>query len=107
MRSLIPLSLLLTIFDTPVHGIVFPFNVQFRNPNPPSALQRRSPIPINDIGNAQYVSNITVAGVTLPVLLDTGRLADYEAATFYRLTDTLILVLTYGSTSPILHLLQA
>lgn len=71
MRSLIPLSLLLTVFDTPVHGIVFPFHVRFSNPNS-SPLQRRSPIPVSDIGNAQYVSNITVAGVKLPVLLDTG-----------------------------------
>ncbi|KAF8903100.1 aspartic peptidase domain-containing protein [Gymnopilus junonius] len=72
MRSLIPLSLLLTIFDTPVHAIVFPFHVRFGNPSPSSALQRRSPVPIKDIGNAQYVSNLTIAGVTLPVLLDTG-----------------------------------
>ena len=83
MRSLIPLSLLLTIFDTPVHGIVFPFHVKFGNPSPSSGLQRRSPITVNNIGNAQYVSNLTVAGVTLPVLLDTGRCARLQAANSY------------------------
>ncbi|KDR82582.1 hypothetical protein GALMADRAFT_237974 [Galerina marginata CBS 339.88] len=71
MRSLIPLSLLLTIFYAPVHGLTFPFHVRFSDPTS-SPLTRRSPIPIGNIGNAQYVSNITVAGVSLPVLLDTG-----------------------------------
>ncbi|CAA7262971.1 unnamed protein product [Cyclocybe aegerita] len=71
MRSLIPLSLLLTVLDTPVHAAVFPFTVRFGHPAP-SSLHRRAPVPIGNTGNAQYVSNITIGGVTLPVLLDTG-----------------------------------
>lgn len=71
MRSLIPLSLLLTIFDTPVNALTFPFEVRLVNP-PSSSLNRRNPVPVQNIGNAQYVSNITLAGQTLSVLLDTG-----------------------------------
>ncbi|KIM43280.1 hypothetical protein M413DRAFT_444096 [Hebeloma cylindrosporum] len=72
MRSLIPLSLLLTIFDPAVNALKFPFEVRFPHPTPSSSLNRRSPLPVRNIGNAQYVSNITLAGQTLPVLLDTG-----------------------------------
>jgi len=73
MRSLIPLSLLLTIFDTAVNALKFPFEVRFPHPTPSLSLNRRTPLPVRNIGNAQYVSNITLAGQTLPVLLDTGR----------------------------------
>lgn len=72
MRSLLPLSLLV-LFNTPVYGVILPFYVRFNDD--PSTLQRRGPsvIPISNTGNAQYLSNITVGGVQLPVLLDTGR----------------------------------
>lgn len=72
MRSLIPLSLLLTVFDLSVHAFVFPFHVHIGGVNP-NSLSRRAPLPIRNIGNAQYVSNITLAGQQLQVLLDTGR----------------------------------
>ena len=72
MRSLIPLTLLIAVFHTPVHAVVFPVHIQVNRNSSPS-LSRRSPVPIGNIGNAQYVSNITLAGVQLPVLLDTGR----------------------------------
>ncbi|KAF8195465.1 aspartic peptidase A1 [Pholiota molesta] len=71
MRSLIPLSLLLTIFDCPVYGLVFPFDIRFAG-DATSSLTRRSSTPLRNIGNAQYVGNISVASVTVPVLLDTG-----------------------------------
>ncbi|KIK01896.1 hypothetical protein K443DRAFT_678040 [Laccaria amethystina LaAM-08-1] len=71
MRSLIPLTLLIAVFHTPVHAVIFPVHIQV-NRNPSPSLSRRSPVPIGNIGNAQYVSNITLAGVQLPVLLDTG-----------------------------------
>ncbi|KAF9483493.1 aspartic peptidase A1 [Pholiota conissans] len=71
MRSLIPLSLLLTIFDYPVYGLIFPFDVRFAG-DATTSLTRRSSAPLRNIGNAQYVGNISVAGTTLPVLLDTG-----------------------------------
>lgn len=73
MRSLITLSLVLTIFDSHVNALSFPFDVRFAEPA--SSIARREISPIRNIGNAQYVSNVTVAGVTLPVLLDTGRCA--------------------------------
>lgn len=72
MRSLIPLTLLIAVFHTPVRAVIFPVNIQV-NRNPSPSLSRRTPVPIGNIGNAQYVSNITLAGVQLPVLLDTGR----------------------------------
>lgn len=78
MRSLIPLSLLLTIFDYPVYGLVFPFDIRFAG-DATSSLTRRSSAPLRDIGNAQYVGNISVAGVTVPVLLDTGRCVESKA----------------------------
>ena len=73
MRSFISLSLVLTIFDSHVNALSFPFDVRFAEPAP--SITRREVSPIRNIGNAQYVSNVTVAGVTLPVLLDTGRCA--------------------------------
>lgn len=70
MHSLIPLSLLLAVLDT-VNAVILPFEV--RTGNPPSSLHRRTPVPISNTGNAQYVANITLGGETIPVLLDTGR----------------------------------
>ncbi|KAF8158194.1 aspartic peptidase A1 [Crassisporium funariophilum] len=71
MRSLIPLSLLIAVFDSPVQAAIFPFHVRIGHPTP-SSLKRRDNLPIHNTGNAQYVSNITLGGVELPVLLDTG-----------------------------------
>jgi len=70
MHSLIPLSLLFTVFHPLVNAVILPFKVRFDNDL--SSLRRRDPIPIGNTGNAQYVSNITIGGTTLPVLLDTG-----------------------------------
>ncbi|KAF4617111.1 hypothetical protein D9613_005969 [Agrocybe pediades] len=72
MRSLLPLSLFLTLFDTTVYAYVFPFHVQFPRTDSTSSLTRRTPLNVSNIANAQYVSNITLGGVTLSVLLDTG-----------------------------------
>ncbi|RDB14818.1 Aspartic protease 6 [Hypsizygus marmoreus] len=74
MRSLIPLSLLLTIFSTcppPAFGIRLPFDVHITNS--PNHLTRRSAnLPVSNNGNAQYIGNITLGGVGARVLLDTG-----------------------------------
>jgi hypothetical protein len=78
MRSLVPLSLLLTIFHTTVNALILPFEVRTGNDISTSSLRRRDPTRIGNTGNAQYVSNITLGGVTLPVLLDTGRYGHFR-----------------------------
>lgn len=83
MRSLIPLSLILTLFDTySAHALNFPFHVRTRTVKP-SLLRGRADIqgqtigntsiPVANSHNAQYISNITLGGLTIPVMLDTGR----------------------------------
>ncbi|KAF8650170.1 hypothetical protein AX16_005404 [Volvariella volvacea WC 439] len=69
MRSLLPLSLLLSVST----AVRIPFEVRVDNPSP-RGLIRRAPatIPISNTGNAQYVGNITIGGVEVEVLLDTG-----------------------------------
>ncbi|KAG6856242.1 hypothetical protein H0H87_006175 [Tephrocybe sp. NHM501043] len=70
MRSLLPLALLLTIFDA-TYGIRVPFEV--RTDVPPTHLARRAiDIGVKNIGNAQYIGNVTLGGVPARVLLDTG-----------------------------------
>lgn len=85
------LSLVLLGSDAFVHAAIFDFQV--RTPSvadPPQPLPRRShhfaradsnssssssrgPIPVANTLNAEYISNITLGGRTIPVLLDTGR----------------------------------
>ncbi|TFK40750.1 aspartic peptidase A1 [Crucibulum laeve] len=72
MRSLIPLSLLLAVLDTPVYGLRVPFEVRIVDAPSTSLARRATPIPISNTGNAQYISNVTLGGTTLPLLLDTG-----------------------------------
>lgn len=74
MRSLIPLSLLLTILDLSVSVIAakFPLNARYG----PALRPRGSASTVQNItslSNIQYVTNITIAGVELVVSLDTGR----------------------------------
>lgn len=57
------------------NAIRVPFEIRFSDDGPHTSLTRRAPTPISNTGNAQYVTNITLGGVTLPVLLDTGRSA--------------------------------
>jgi len=72
MHSLIPLSFILTIFSL-VDALIFPFEVRSAS-QPSSKLVRRanSTIPISNNGNAEYFANITLAGQTVRVMLDTG-----------------------------------
>jgi hypothetical protein len=73
MHSLIPLSLLFTIVHS-VNAFIVPFEVQTGNSvSPATSFRRRGVVPVGNTGNAQYVSNITLGGSTLKVLLDTGR----------------------------------
>ena len=77
MRSLIPLSLLLTTLDLSVNvnAAIFPLHarsglspVDLRPRGSASTIQN-----ITGISNVQYVTNLTIAGVELTVSLDTGR----------------------------------
>lgn len=73
MRSLVPLRLFLTVFTFAAitYALKVPIDVQI-SPNS-KRLERRAPIPVVDTGNAQYSANITIGGVQVRVLLDTGR----------------------------------
>ncbi|KAJ6508388.1 aspartic peptidase A1 [Mycena sanguinolenta] len=68
MHSLIPLSLFLTVLDA-VHAI--DFTVHTSNTPPPNRLGRRA-IPVSNNGNAAYIADLTLAGVNVSVILDTG-----------------------------------
>ncbi|KAJ6585305.1 acid protease [Mycena capillaripes] len=70
MHSLIPLSLFLTVLDV-VHALKVPFQVRTSTSTPAHRLGRRS-VPISNNGNAAYISNLTLAGTTVSVILDTG-----------------------------------
>ncbi|KAJ8080231.1 hypothetical protein PM082_017061 [Marasmius tenuissimus] len=75
MRSLIPLSLLFVVDFS--FAVTIPFNVVFPEPEHAarsSRIMRRGQgsMGLQNIGNAQYVTNITLGGVDIAVLLDTG-----------------------------------
>ncbi|KAF7298775.1 Aspartic peptidase A1 [Mycena indigotica] len=72
MRSLLPLSLFLTVLDV-LHTVraVVPFEVITSN-NPPAHRLGRRAVPISNNGNAAYMANITLGGVGVSVILDTG-----------------------------------
>ena len=79
MRSLISLSLLLTILDLSVNvnAAIFPLHARY-GPAPADLRARASGSAstvqnITSLNNIQYVTNITIAGVELSVSLDTGR----------------------------------
>jgi hypothetical protein len=81
MRSLISLSLLLTILDPfiNVNAAIFPLHAR-AGPDPAALRPRGSASTVQNItslSNIQYVTNITVAGVPLSVSLDTGRFVRY------------------------------
>ncbi|KAG5644773.1 hypothetical protein DXG03_007681 [Asterophora parasitica] len=71
MRSLVPLSLLFTILDA-TYAIKVPFEIRTGS-TPSTQLARRSVnLPVANNGNAQYIGNVTLGGVNVRVLLDTG-----------------------------------
>jgi hypothetical protein len=69
----IPFALLLTLFH-PTFAVRLPFHVRTARPRA-DITTGNSTIPIANTRNAQYISNITLGGQTVPVLLDTGRYA--------------------------------
>ncbi|KAJ7451632.1 aspartic peptidase A1 [Mycena latifolia] len=70
MHSLIPLSLILTFLDV-VYAVKLPFQVRTSSTTPARRVGRRA-VPISNNGNAEYISNITLAGTNVSVILDTG-----------------------------------
>ncbi|KAF8635935.1 hypothetical protein AX15_000106 [Amanita polypyramis BW_CC] len=72
MRSLISLPLFITLLDlaTNAYGLKVSFDVHINNVS--TRLGRRAPIPVTNTGNAQYSANMTIGGVQVRVLLDTG-----------------------------------
>ena len=76
MRSLIPLSFLLTILDLSfnANAAIFPLHARshLRSRGSASTIQN-----ITSLSNVQYVTNITIAGVELTVSLDTGRFVKF------------------------------
>lgn len=78
--SLVPLSLLLVLFDTLTHALRLP--LQARSPAPTLShthtLSRRaaaanSSVPLVNFENLEYIVNITLGGVPFAVSIDTGR----------------------------------
>jgi hypothetical protein len=63
----------LALFSLLANAVLIPLEIRYSTEGPGTSLTRRAPTPISNTGNAQYVSNITLGGVTVPVLLDTGR----------------------------------
>jgi hypothetical protein len=84
MLSKIPLSLFLTIFHVyPSLAIKFPFEARTltdsslglnrrANVSVSSTTSNLTGVPVSNIHNVQYVSNITLGGQTVRVMLDTG-----------------------------------
>lgn len=73
MRSLTPHRLFFSIYFTAIaYALLVPLEVRINNASP-RRLGRRAPIPVANIGNAQYSANMTIGGVQVRVLLDTGR----------------------------------
>ncbi|KAJ7704727.1 aspartic peptidase A1 [Mycena olivaceomarginata] len=70
MHSLIPLSLFLTVLDV-ARAVGLPFYVRTSSTPPPNRLGRRA-VPISNNGNAAYIANLTLAGTSVSVILDTG-----------------------------------
>ncbi|KAJ6549499.1 aspartic peptidase domain-containing protein [Mycena sp. CBHHK59/15] len=71
MHSLIPLSLILAVFDA-VHAVKLPFYVRTTSTSTGTRKLGRRSVAISNNGNAEYISNITLGGTNIPVILDTG-----------------------------------
>ncbi|KAF7314598.1 Aspartic peptidase A1 [Mycena kentingensis (nom. inval.)] len=74
MRSLVPLSLFLTILDfLPSSYAAIPFEVVTYGPDSslPPHLAKRG-VGISNNGNAAYMANMSLGGVSVAVILDTG-----------------------------------
>ncbi|KAK2459695.1 hypothetical protein APHAL10511_008340 [Amanita phalloides] len=73
MHSFIPLYLTILEFAAVTYALRVPFQVHISRASPRlPRLGRRSSIPVINTGNAQYSANMTIGGVQVRVLLDTG-----------------------------------
>ncbi|KAF5380670.1 hypothetical protein D9757_007061 [Collybiopsis confluens] len=78
MRSFIPLSLILAIFDyyVSVSSLSIPFDIDIASPfhsfNKHPRDSSDSSIVLTNNGNAQYIANVTIAGEQVRVIIDTG-----------------------------------
>jgi predicted aspartyl protease len=97
MRSLIPLSLLLTLFNVyPTGAITFPFKARLgpssnrlhSRADISGQVIRNTSIPIANSHNVEYISNITLGGQTIPVMLDTGSSDLWVTGNRIQATDT-------------------
>jgi hypothetical protein len=84
MRTLTQLCLSLVLLDFTslcCYALRVPFDVRSGSVSPPSfSLGRRAPISVINTGNAQYSANMTIGGVAVRVLLDTGRFVRVKTA---------------------------
>ena len=80
--ALLDLGLLCLVHT--VHAVSVPFEVwqgpskyevsrSYERSSSSGKLEKRDPIKVRNIANSVYVSNITLGGSTIPVMLDTGR----------------------------------
>jgi len=90
MRSLIPLSLTLILFDVYLAGAVtFPFHVNLQaRANITGQTIGNTSIAIANSNNAEYISNITLGGQTISVMLDTGSSDLWVTGNNIQATDT-------------------
>jgi hypothetical protein len=105
MRSLVPLRLFLPVFTFTAITYALKVPIDVLSPNS-KGLERRAPIPVVDTGNAQYSANITIGGVQVRVLLDTGRSVVVQHFHQNSHISCFILAPIYGSTFQARHLAQ-
>lgn len=86
MRSPLPFTLFWLLFDAhSVNAVTFPFRVRTRTERSGSLKSRANNdtiLPVHNTQNSEYVTNITLGGRNIPVLLDTGRY-DYVRTVFH------------------------
>ena len=81
MRPRLSPSFLLALFIAcPTNAVKFPFTVRtttssnlYRRADIAGQSTRNISLPVGNIHNAEYISNITIGGKTAAVMLDTGR----------------------------------
>ncbi|KZT67266.1 acid protease [Daedalea quercina L-15889] len=95
MRSLLSLSLArLLFYACSTHALTFPVRVQSRADDRPAAgrLSARASsgntiLPVHNTQNSEYITNITLGGREIPVLLDTGSSDLWVTGTIPETTD--------------------
>lgn len=73
MHSFLPVSLVALLLSLSVHALKFNFRTRTVSERALATRSDKSVLPIHNTHNAEYISNITLGGRDIPVLLDTGR----------------------------------